>query len=89
MRSDPLVGQMQSMLEVVLYISLPPLLTAVAVGVVVGVLQAVTQIQDQSLPLTFKLLAIIAVLFLAGGSLTVPLLQEAQTIFDGFSSMTR
>ncbi len=89
MQSDVLVGQLRAMLQIVLYVSLPPLLAAVVVGVATGVLQAVTQIQDQSLPLTFKLLAIIAVLFLAGGSLSVPLLQQTQTIFDGFSTMTR
>lgn len=89
MQGDVLVGQLQAMMRIVLYVSLPPLLAAVVVGVATGVLQAVTQIQDQSLPLTFKLLAIIAVLFLAGGSLSVPLLQQAQAIFDGFSVMTR
>jgi len=88
-QSDVLVGQLQAMLRIVLYVSLPPLLAAVVVGVATGVLQAVTQVQDQSLPLTFKLLAIIAVLFLAGGPLSVPLLQQTQIIFDGFSSMTR
>ena len=89
MQSDALVSQLQAILQIVLYMSLPPLLAAVVVGIATGVLQAVTQIQDQSLPLTFKLLAIIAVLFLAGGPLSVPLLRQAQTIFDGFSSMTR
>lgn len=89
MQADALVTQLQAMMQTVLYICLPPLLAAVLVGIVVGVLQAVTQVQDQSLPLTFKLLAILAVLFLAGGPLSLPLLQQAQVIFDGFSSMTR
>lgn len=84
-----LVGELQTMLGIVLYAALPPLVAALAVGLLVGILQAVTQVQDQSLPLTFKMVAILAVLFLAGGTLSAPLLQQAQLIFDGFSGMTR
>jgi type III secretion protein S len=89
MQQDALVDQLHSMLGIVLYMSLPPLLAAVLVGLLVGVLQAVTQVQDQSLPLAFKLLAVIAILALAGPLLTIPLLREAQTVFDNFPLMTR
>jgi type III secretion protein S len=89
MNQDALVEQLHSMLGIVLYMSLPPLIAAVAIGLLVGVLQAVTQIQDQSLPLTFKLLMVIAVIALAGPLLTVPLLREATTVFDNFPLMTR
>ena len=89
MEQDALVGQLHSMLGIVLVMSLPPLIAAVVVGLVVGVLQAVTQIQDQSLPLAFKLLVVIAILALAGPALTVPLMREATLVFDNFPLMTR
>ena len=41
MQQDALVEQLHSMLGIVLYMSLPPLIAAVVVGLVIGVLQAV------------------------------------------------
>ena len=84
-----LIGQLQSMLGIVLVMALPPLLGAMAVGLVVGILQAVTQIQDQSLPVAFKLLVVLVILVLAGPLLGVPLVRQSTTLFDGFPAMTR
>ncbi len=89
MEQDALVDQLHSMLGIVLYMALPPLVAAVVVGLLVGVMQAVTQIQDQSLPLAFKLLVVMAILALAGPLLTVPLVREATAVFDNFPLMTR
>ena len=89
MEQDALVDQLHAMLGIVLYMALPPLVAAVAVGLLVGVMQAVTQIQDQSLPLAFKLLIVMAILALAGPLLTVPLVREAREVFDNFPLMTR
>lgn len=89
MQQEALVDQLHTMLGIVLYMALPPLVAAVAIGLLVGILQAVTQIQDQSLPLAFKLLIVIAVLALAGPLLTVPLVREATSVFDNFPLMTR
>ena len=84
-----LIGQLQSTLGIVLLMALPPLLGAMAVGLVVGILQAVTQVQDQSLPVAAKLLAVIVILALAGPLLAVPLLRQSTQLFDGFTAMTR
>ncbi len=89
MEQDALVDQLHSMLGIVLYMALPPLVAAVVVGLLIGVMQAVTQIQDQSLPLAFKLLVVMAILALAGPLLTVPLMREATAVFDNFPLMTR
>ncbi|MBE7212825.1 MAG: flagellar biosynthetic protein FliQ [Gluconacetobacter diazotrophicus] len=89
MQQEALVDQLHTMLGIVLYMALPPLVAAVGIGLVVGVLQAVTQVQDQSLPLAFKLLVVIAVIALAGPLLTVPLVREATAVFDNFPLMTR
>ncbi len=89
MEQDALIDQLHSMLGIVMYMALPPLIAAVVVGLVVGIMQAVTQIQDQSLPLAFKLLIVMAILALAGPLLTVPLMREATSVFDNFPLMTR
>ncbi len=89
MEQNALTGQLYDMLGIVLYMALPPLIAAVVIGLLVGVMQAVTQIQDQSLPLAFKLIIVMAVLALAGPVLSVPLVREATSVFDNFSLMTR
>lgn len=44
-----------------------PIIAATVVGLVVGLLQTVTQLQEQTLPFGFKLLAVGIVLFLLSG----------------------
>ncbi len=89
MQHTVLLEQLQATLSIVLFMSLPPLISAMAVGLVVGVLQAVTQVQDQSLPIAFKLLVVIVVLVFGGPLLVVPLVRQSEQLFDGFATMTR
>ena len=89
MQHVALIDQLQATLNIVLYMSLPPLIGAMVVGLVVGILQAVTQVQDQSLPVVFKLLIVIAVIALGGPLLIVPLFRQSVQLFDGFPTMTR
>ncbi len=89
MTQDALINQLHGMLGIVLLMSLPPLLGAMAVGLVIGILQAVTQVQDQSLPIAFKLLAVILILVLAGPLLVAPLVRQSGQLFDSFPAMTR
>jgi type III secretion protein S len=70
-------------------ISMPPLLVAMIVGLVVAVLQSATQIQDQTLPLTVKLVAVAVVLAVFGQALTRPLVQYTTRIFDDFPYIAR
>ena len=84
-----LVGELQTTLSIVLYAALPPLLAALVAGLAVGILQAVTQVQDQSMPLTFKLLAVVIVLLVGGASLAVPLVRQTEHVFDSFAEATR
>ena len=48
-------------------ISAPVLLTSLVIGLVISVLQATTQVQEQTLPFVFKLLGI-GIIFLIGGT---------------------
>ncbi|MBJ7220904.1 MULTISPECIES: type III secretion system export apparatus subunit SctS [unclassified Brenneria] len=71
----------QAMVMVVL-LSAPPLLVAVTVGVLISLLQAVMQLQDQTLPFAVKLLAVGLVLALCGRWIGVELMQLAITAFN-------
>lgn len=70
-------------------LALPPLIVAVAVGLVVGILQAATQIQDQTLPQTFKLMAVVLVFAIMMPLVVGPVTTYTIEIFDAFPSMTR
>jgi len=54
-------------LYLVLLVSGPPLLVALAIGLAVGLLQAVTQVQEQTLSFVPKLVAVATVLVVGGG----------------------
>lgn len=50
-----------------LLMSLPCVLTAAGIGLVVGILQAVTQVQEQTIAAAPKIVGVFAVLLLGGG----------------------
>ena len=50
-----------------LMLSMPPILAAAVIGLVVGILQAVTQVQEQTLSAVPKMIAVFLILILAGG----------------------
>jgi len=65
MTPETVMGIGQHALVVTLMIAAPLLLTALAVGLLVGVLQAATQINEMTLSFIPKLLALAAVLVIA------------------------
>jgi len=60
----------------------PPLLAALAVGLVVSVLQAVTQISEQTLAFVPKVAAVVGALALLGPFMLSTLRGFAQLLFD-------
>ncbi|MGE9550880.1 type III secretion system export apparatus subunit SctS [Erwinia amylovora] len=70
----------QAMLLVVI-LSAPPLIVAVIVGVIVSLLQAVMQLQDQTLPFAIKLVAVGVALALTGRWIGVELIELTQSAF--------
>ncbi|PWC12813.1 EscS/YscS/HrcS family type III secretion system export apparatus protein [Brenneria roseae subsp. americana] len=71
----------QAMVMVVL-LSAPPLLVAVTVGVLISLLQAVMQLQDQTLPFAIKLISVGIALALSGRWIGVELMQLAIAAFN-------
>lgn len=71
-------------LLLILILSGPPILISMVFGLTVAIFQAATQIQEQTLSFTVKLVAVIFTLFLMGGFLSGQIMQFAQTIFQNF-----
>jgi type III secretion protein S len=84
MTDAQLIEYLNTILSLVLYVSAPILAVAAGVGLTVGLLQAVTQIQDQSLPQTMKLVAILVTIAIFGSALSTALVRETRSIFDSF-----
>jgi type III secretion protein S len=71
-------------LLMILILSGPPIIISMAVGLFVAIVQAATQIQEQTLSFTVKLVAVIFTLILMGGWLGAQILQFANSIFLNF-----
>ncbi|MBP7074776.1 MAG: type III secretion system export apparatus subunit SctS [Rhabdochlamydiaceae bacterium] len=71
-------------LLLILILSGPPILISMSIGLFVAIMQAATQIQEQTLSFTVKLIAVIFTLLLMGGWLGGQILQFANTIFQNF-----
>ena len=73
----------------ILVASAPVLLAAVVIGVVVGLLQALTQIHDQTLPQAIKLVAVLFILLLLGPIFAKSIADQAASSLEEFPVLTR
>jgi len=80
---------MNTALLVVLIASLPPILVATLVGVIVALLQALTQIQDQTLPYALKLVATVMTVVFASNLIFGQLFTFAVAMFRDFSTYVK
>lgn len=71
-------------LLLILILSAPPILISMFFGVLVAIFQAATQIQEQTLSFTIKLVAVTLTLMLMGGWLGAQIMQFANNIFVHF-----
>ncbi|AKJ94993.1 flagellar biosynthetic protein FliQ [Thioalkalivibrio versutus] len=77
----------QETLMVVILLSAPPLLTALAVGLTIGMLQAATQIQEMTLSFIPKLLAMFAALLFSGHWMLQLLIDYTERLYEGAPGM--
>jgi len=77
----------QQALFTALLVSAPLLLAALAIGLVVSVFQAMTQINEMTLSFIPKLLAIFAVLLLAGPWMITQLVDYVQRLFTSIPQL--
>jgi type III secretion protein S len=76
-------------LWLVLLLSAPPIVAASAVGLLVAIVQAATQLQEQTLQYTLKFFAVVATLFITAGLLAGSLYTFSDQIFSNFPGMIR
>lgn len=74
-------------LLLIVYLAAPLLLSALSVGLIVGVLQAVTQIQEQTLSFIPKLMALVVALILMGPWLLQMWVSFTQELFMSIPSL--
>ena len=67
---------------VVIKLSAPMLLLSMAVGVLLAIFQAVTQIHEQTLSFIFKVTVVVLELLIGGGWMMETLLDYARSIFE-------
>lgn len=71
-------------LLLILILSAPPILISMFFGIIVAIFQAATQIQEQTLSFTIKLVAVTLTLMIMGGWLGAQIMSFALNIFTHF-----
>ena len=87
MTSQNVLTIAQQALEMTVLISAPLLLTALAVGLLVSIFQAATQINEMTLSFIPKLLAIFAALIVAGPWMLTMMTDYMQRLFSSIPQL--
>lgn len=89
MGQNVFLSLMNQALMTVLLLSAPALAAAILVGLGVGLMQALTQIQDQTLPQVVKLVAVLLVIVFVGPLLAGQVIELGNQVLDNFPMWTR
>lgn len=81
--------QVSEAMLLVMVLSMPPIVVASVVGVVVSLLQALTQVQEQTLSFAVKLIAVAITLAAMAGILGSEMLDYTTKLFDDFPRIVR
>lgn len=84
MEAVDLVALVSKALMLVLWLSLPPILVASVVGTLFSLLQALTQIQEQTLSFAVKLIAVGITLMLTARWIGGEIYNYTVSLFDAF-----
>lgn len=84
MNQAQLLDYAKTCLLIILQLSLIPIIVATVVGVLVSLLQALTQVQEQTLGFAVKLIVISLTILLAAPWMGAQLLGYTQSIFSYF-----
>lgn len=76
-------------LLLVLWLSLPPIFVASVVGILFSLVQALTQIQEQTLSFGVKLIAVGFTLYMTARWVGGEIFNYTILLFDGFPAMVR
>lgn len=84
-----LVEIMQQALWIVLILTAPPVVVAVVLGLLVSFVQAVTQIQEQTIQFAVKFGAIVLTLFLTAEFIGITLYNFGDRMLSAFVELSR
>ena len=87
--SDDIVTLTTQALWLVLLLSAPPIIAASVVGLLVAIVQAATQLQEQTLQYTLKFFAIVVSIFVTASLMAGTLYGYADSIFSGLVGVGR
>ena len=87
--NDTLVDTVIQALWLVLMLSAPPVIAAAFVGLLVAILQAATQLQEQTLQFALKFFVVVIALFVTGGLVASSLVGFSTRIFDNIGEIGR
>ncbi len=87
MNPDMVINIGTKALEMVLWLSLPMLLVALVVGVVISLFQAVTQIQEMTLTFVPKIIAVFAALIIAAPWLVETAVTFTRQLFESIPGL--
>ena len=82
MDTNQIMDIVRELISIAIRIGAPILLLCMLVGVVVAILQAVTQIHEQSIGFILKLIVVVIVLSLGGGWMLQTLQEFTYRLFD-------
>ncbi|MDC9823004.1 type III secretion system export apparatus subunit SctS [Devosia sp. ZB163] len=88
MSPDVALQQLTESMLLVLVLSLPPIIVASVVGIVISLLQALTQVQEQTVSFAIKLIAVAVTIALMAGMLGSEMVNFTNKLFTDFPSMT-
>ena len=89
MRVDDIIPVLREGILETIILAAPILLSALAIGLVVAILQAATSIQEQTLTFVPKLFVILGVLALFGGFMVTSLGEYTIRLFERIPEMAR
>ena len=87
MNQDVVISLAMEAMHLAMKVALPLLLAGLVVGLIVSVFQAVTQIQEQTLAFIPKILAVAAVVVIAGPWMLGEVLTYTSDLYNGIPGM--
>jgi type III secretion protein S len=88
MTPETALSEISQSMMLVMILSMPPIVVASVVGILVSLLQALTQVQEQTVSFAIKLIAVAITLSLMAGWLGSELLNYTLKLFNDFPSLT-
>jgi flagellar biosynthetic protein FliQ len=87
MSPDTVIELTRQALMVILYLSMPILLTALAVGLLIGMFQAATQINEMTLSFIPKMIAVVFAILLAAPWMLQVIVDFTERLFHNIPSL--